>query len=180
MKLIRDLLVDFKDKKIRVGFIFNNGEINSTKQLEMAIKAAKNQNITIVPRTADNSTKVKGAATSLIGGVDAIYVPLDNVAASAITSIIQVGKKSNIPVFASDPEGVEQGALATIGPTHYDEGLTAGQIVIDILNGKQPSDIPVKTSDNNKIYFNKSKAKELNIELPCFIKNNSIEVKYID
>lgn len=167
-------------KAIRLGVVYNPGEANSVFQVKQLKSLAGNYNIQVVSKVVDSSTKVLSAVQSLLPDVDAVYAPLDNVIASALPSIVKLcmqndqGKK--IPVFASDPEGVRQGALATIGFTHYQEGMLAGRIVSRILAGEKPGNIPVIGPEASELYINTSSAKALGIEFPKALLKSASEV----
>ncbi len=176
--LIREILGT--EKSIHLGILYNSGEANSVQQVEIASQAAQELGIKVTVRSVDNATKVLAAAQSLLSDVDAIYVPLDNVVASALPALVNIclnnpmGKK--IPVFASDPEGVRQGAIATVGFTHYDEGLLAGAIVLRILGGEPAETISVQSPHPASIYLNKTSAEKLGITLPADLMEQAKEI----
>ncbi len=167
-----DLIIEclpHKDSLV-LGMIYNAGEPNSVAQVAITEKIAEQKGIKIITRAVDNSTKVATAVQSLIAKVDALYLPLDNTVASALPSVFQTslnnphGKK--VPVFASDPEVVKEGALATIGFTHFDEGKLTGAVVNRILLGESPGDIAVETPQPARVYLNLKTAGKLGIEIP--------------
>ncbi len=69
-------------------------------------------------------------------------------------------------MFSSDRDSVGQGALASSGYSHFDTGYAAGQMIVKVLNGANPGDMPVATAQSLDIYINSKTAKELNISLP--------------
>ena len=81
-----DLLAKLVPKAKRLGIVYNPGEANSVVQVDIAKAKAKELGLTVVEATANNSGAVFQAAQSLIGRVDAIYVPTDNTVASAMES----------------------------------------------------------------------------------------------
>jgi putative ABC transport system substrate-binding protein len=176
-----DLMKNTMGKKtLKLGVVYNAGEANSVFQVNQIKKLAPQYNIQVMTKVVDNSTKVLSAVQSLIPHVDAMYAPLDNVISAALPSVVNLclendqGRK--IPVFASDPEGVRQGALATVGFTHYQEGLLAGRIVSRILAGEKPGNIPVTGPEGSELYINTTSAKALGIEVPKSVLANASEV----
>ncbi len=167
-------------KNIKLGVVYNSGEANSVYQVKQLQALAPSYGIQVITKVVDSSTKVISAVHSLVPQVDALYAPLDNVVAAAFPSIVKTclendhGKK--IPVFASDPEGVRQGALATIGFTHYQEGMLAGRIVSRILAGEKPGNIPVTGPEVSELYINTTSAKALGLEVPKSVLKNASEV----
>ncbi|MGB0934905.1 MAG: ABC transporter substrate-binding protein, partial [Alphaproteobacteria bacterium] len=137
-------------------------------------------NIRLIAKPADNSTKVIGTAERLIPEVDAIYVPLDNTVAAVIPSLVRLGQDNStgkkVPLFASDPEGVRQGAVATIGFTHYQEGMQTGKIVARVLRGEFPGNIPVRAPDTSALYINETAFKLSGLTIPNELLSQHSEV----
>ena len=66
-----------------------------------------------------SSHQVSQAVESLIGKVDAIYIPSDNVLQC---KLVQMSCKYKLPVFSSDPDSVKSGVFACVGYTQYEVG----------------------------------------------------------
>jgi len=174
--LIREIMPNIKT----LGVLYNAGEANSAAQVERVKQLANTLEIKVIAKTAENSTKVLSAAQGLVTEVDAIYIPLDNTVASALRAVItlcmsdEIGKK--IPVFASDPEGVHQGAVATIGFTHYEEGKKTGMIVAQVLKGHAPATLAVQSPQDLGIYINLKSAEALGFQIPAAMIKSATEV----
>jgi len=163
LELIRDFLPEIKN----LGIIYNPGEVNSTVQVEIAKEKAKEMDVNIVEATVSNSSEVSLAVSSLVGNVDAIYVPTDNIIVSAMPTVLQTAYNNNIPVFASENNSVEQGAIATLGIDYYQLGKQTGSMAAKILNGADPSEMSVESSEELKLYINKSSADRIGLEVPA-------------
>ncbi len=150
----------------RIGVIYNAGEANSVAQVDLIEKLATQNGLKIVEATAAQTGAVLDAARSLVGRVDAIYVPTDSTVVSAIESVVRVGDEARIPVFAADTASVERGAIAALGFDYYDVGVAAGQSAVAILKGAKPGDLPVRFIDKLQIYINKTSAKRMGVTLP--------------
>lgn len=176
INLIKSIMPDIKT----LGVLYNAGEANSAAQVEKVKHLCSELRIKVIAKTVDNSTKVLGAAQGLVTEVDAIYIPLDNTVASALHAVIALCLSNDIdkkiPVFASDPEGVDQGAVATIGFTHYEEGKKAGEMVVQILNGAKPSDMPVGSPKKIGIYLNMKSAEVLGLKIPAEMLENAAKI----
>ena len=162
LELIRDFLPEIKN----LGIIYNPGEVNSTVQVEIAKEKAKEMDVNIVEATVSNSSEVSLAVSSLVGNVDAIYVPTDNIIVSAMPTVLQTAYNNNIPVFASENNSVEQGAIATLGIDYYQLGKQTGSMAAKILNGADPSEMAVESSEELKLYINKSSADQIGLKVP--------------
>ena len=80
-----------------------------------------------------------------VSGVDAVYIPTDNLLASNMSSVkskITVDKK--LPVIVGEEGLCAVGGLATVGINYYRLGVQTAEIAIKILEGKKTSDIPIE------------------------------------
>ncbi len=170
--LIKKFLPDVK----KVGILYNSGEVNSEVQVEIAKEVAEDMGIELKEGTVTNSSEVQLAASSLVDKVDAFYLPTDNVIASALPAILKVTDAKNIPVFASESGMVEQGAVATKGINYFELGRKTGQMAVEVLNGKQPSEMGVEGSDNLDITINKNACEKLDLKIPENLLDDTVEV----
>lgn len=149
----------------KLGIIYNAGESNSiaiVKKLEQICPAFDLQ---LIKQIANNTSDVGIAATKLANQVDAIFISNDNNALSAIGAIIQIATKAKIPVYVSDTDIVKLGALAALGPNQYRIGFQTGQMIAEILNGKDIKQIPVEFPKDQDLYINFNSAKNLELEI---------------
>ena len=153
-ELIKELSPDAKT----IGFIYTASEANSQSIIAEAKEMAAEYGLECVEKTITTSTELQQAAEVLAGKVDVIYTPVDNVIASSIPVLAEVGKKTKIPVYAGAVEMVEQGAYATVGVDYYKLGEVTGDMVGEVLEGKEVSEIPVDTLDNFMKVINKTTA----------------------
>jgi len=115
-----------------------------------------------VSKTAD----VPQAATKIAQQVDAIFISNDNTALSALESIIGAANKTKIPVYVSDTDAVELGALAALGPNQNQVGIQTGQMIARILNGEDVRSFPVEYPKKMDLYLNLGAARSLGITVP--------------
>lgn len=163
MALIREILPEAKT----IGVIYNAGEDNSVSLIKLVESEAPKQDFTEVKEaTVTSSSEVAGAARSLVGTVDAIYVPTDNTVVSALESVIQVGQDNDLPVFAGDTDSVERGAIAGISFDYYDVGRQTGNMVSKVLNGSKPGDLPVEFVEVVQLFVNPAAAEAMGVSLP--------------
>jgi putative ABC transport system substrate-binding protein len=121
--------------------------------------------LTLVKAAATKTSEVLGAARSLVGDVDAIYLTTDNTVISAAEAVISVGERAKIPVFAADTATVERGAVAALGFNYYEHGRQTGQMVYRILQGAGTADMPVETMDTLDLFVNPDAAERMGITL---------------
>lgn len=163
--LIKEILGN-KGHPLTVGILYNPGEANSVSTIERMSEIFKKLNILVLKVAASATTEVSTATKSLIGKVDAIYIPDDNTLISALDAVLKVSQEHKIPVFSSDPESVERGCLATIAPNQYEIGRQAGKMVVFVLKGTNVEKIPLEKASILTLVLNQETARHLGITFP--------------
>ncbi len=159
LDLIQELVPTIK----RLGVMFNPGEANSVSSVNQLRSAAEKRGWEIVEGGAAKTSEVLAAARSLVGKVDAIYVPTDNTVVSAFESVVRVGQQAKLPVIAGDTSSVDRGAIAAIGFNYYDVGRQTGRMAVRVLKGEKPGDIAVETVQKTELYLNKGSAVKMGV-----------------
>lgn len=159
--LIKQAMPDAKN----LGVIYNPGEANSVSIVKLVNQFAPELGMTVTEAVSPKSADVQTAARSLLGKVDAIYLPTDNTVISAMEGIIKVAQQAKIPVFAGDTDSVKRGAAAAVGFNYYDVGRQTGKMVVEVLNGKALGDIPVQGVEKTELFVNPSAAESMGLTL---------------
>ncbi|WP_425804055.1 ABC transporter substrate-binding protein [Desulfitobacterium sp. Sab5] len=160
----------------KLGTIYNPGESNSAFIIKDLKDYVAKNNITLVEAPITSSAEVQQAASSLVGKVDAILIPNDNTVATAMPTVSQIAIKAKIPVYVTADSLVRDGGLATNGINYTTLGKETADMGVEILNGKKPGDIPVKTMDKMSIYLNKDTANALGITFPEDIVKQAFQI----
>lgn len=152
-----------------LGYIYTSNEANSISSLEEVKKGCAAAGLELVAQSITNSSEVKTAAESIIDRVDGIYLTTDNTVFSALPALVEVFNKAKKPIYSADVTGAMNGGIAIAsGFNYYKAGLATADIVIEILNGKKPADIPVKfmTEPSDKdLLFDMDALKACGIEI---------------
>lgn len=159
-----------------LGIIYNPGENNSLAIISRLELLCPKLGIKLFRQVASNTNDVSIAATKLVSEVDAIFISNDNNALSSLGTIIQIANKSKIPVYVSDTDAVELGALAALGPNQYKIGMQTGEMIATILNGKEMKEIKPELPESLELYINQVAAKNLNIEIPEGLKKQAAKI----
>ena len=160
--LIREITPEVK----RLGVLYNPGEANSVSSVDALKTAASAAGIEVIEAPANKSADVQAAARSLIGKVDAIYVPTDNTIVSAFESAVGVANEAKLPLYAGDTDSVARGALAAVGFNYFDVGVQTAALVDQVLKGQNPGTIPVVFASGTDLQVNKKTADAIGISLP--------------
>ena len=162
-----DLLVKLVPTAKTIGVIYCSSEVNSQLQVEILKKAAAAKGITVKEATVSTVNDIQQAAHSLVGSVQAIYVPTDNVLASAIPTLISVTDEAKLPVICGEGAHVRAGGLATLGVDYYKLGFQAGEMAADILSGKaKPAEMAIQAQKKFKPVINMKSAAKIGLTVP--------------
>ena len=113
------------------------------------------------------------AAQSLLGRVQALYVTTDNTVVSALEAVVDVAVKGRLPLLVADPTSLERGALVCTGFDYYDHGRMTGEVVLEILKGTPPSEIPVKYQKGTQLWLNLDMAERIGFVFPESVKDKA-------
>lgn len=150
-----------------VGVIYSSSEVNSQLQVKLLKEILISKNINVVEATVSTVNDIQQATQSLIGKVDVIYAPTDNVIASAMSNLVMITDEAKIPVFCGESSLVKAGGLATVGIDYYKLGVQTGEMAAKILSGKgKPATMPIEAQKDMKTIINVEKAKQLGIVIP--------------
>lgn len=152
-----------------VGVIYNAGEANSVALMKDIKVAAEELGLNIVEATVANATEVQQAAQSLVGRVDGFYLITDNTLAQGVQAVIDIANTHKIPAISSVDSYVEQGALATFGLDYYLHGRLTAEVVAEILQGKDPGDLPVRYNEDLSLIINTRAVETLGLDIPAAV-----------
>lgn len=162
-----DLLLKLVPDAKTIGTIYCSSEVNSQLQVELLKKAAAAKGITVKEATVSTVNDIQQAAHSLAGDVQAIYVPTDNVLASAMPTLNVVTTEAKLPVICGEGGMVRAGGLATLGIDYYRLGVQTGEMAAEILNGKaKPAEMPIQAQKEFTVTINKKEAQKIGLTIP--------------
>ena len=152
-KQLKEILRIIPSLKI-LAIACNPTEMNSVKQVHELKSVLKESKINYVEILINRSSEVSTSLYAHISTADALFIPNDNMVISALDAVLKVTNSLSIPVFTSDPESVERGALAAIANDQYLVGRETGKLAVRILKGIDGSKLGVVKVDKVKTYTN--------------------------
>lgn len=164
-----DLLLDFVPNAKNIGIMYCSSEDNSILQANLAESVIKNKGLTALHFTAADSSEVQSVAQSMIGKVDAVYIPTDNLMADTISATSVILTDANIPVIAGEANMVTGGALATYGIDYYKLGeLTAVQAEKILVQKQDIKTMPIEYMPKEFLTFsvNEDTLNNLGLTMP--------------
>jgi len=173
LSLLKSLSPDI----VTIGIVYNPGEENSVVLTDMALAAAPMAGVAIVTAAADSTANVPLAAQSLIGRVDAYYVTTDNTIVSAIDAILAASLDAGVPFLMADPTSLAS-ATMTAGFDYYVHGQAVGDVVLQVLGGTLPNEIPAVYQQDAQIQLNVGNAAAIGLEFPAAVIEQAAAVLY--
>lgn len=162
--LLKQLLPDAK----KIAILYCSSETNSKIQADMAKEAAEALGFETQDATVSNSNEIQQVVQNLVGKVDAIYAPTDNMIAAGMQTVSMIANPAGIPVICGEAGMVNNGGLATKGINYFNLGKQTGAQAAKILSGEAtPATMPVEYLEDVDTLINKAAAEELGLEIPA-------------
>ena len=164
IELLKQLLPEAKT----VGLLYCSAESNSEIQIQMAKEACDANGLSYAEYTVPGSNEIQTVVESMVGKVDVIYTPTDNVIAAGMATVAMVANDNNIPCIVGEAGMVEAGGLATYGIDYYELGYMAGEQAVEILvNGADIAAMPIGylPAERCEMTVNKTTAEALGIDI---------------
>lgn len=128
-----------------LGYIYTSNEDNSSSSLELVKKGCEEAGIALVTQSITKSDEVKQAAEAIVNRVDGVYLSTDNTVFSAISALVDVFGKAKKPIFSGDVTAAREGGIfIASGFNYYKAGRATGEMVVAILQGALPSEMPIR------------------------------------
>lgn len=163
-----DLLHQILPEAKTVGLLYCSAESNSEIQIEMAKEACDAIGLAYEEYTVPGSNEIQTVVESMVGKVDVIYSPTDNVIAAGMATVAMVASDNNIPCIVGEAGMVQAGGLATYGIDYFELGYMAGEQAIEILtNGADITTMPIGylPAERCELTVNKTTADALGIDI---------------
>ena len=162
MELIQELLPEAKT----VGILYTTSEVNSEIQVALAEEAAAKLGLDIIKVGITSVNEIPNAIASVVDKVDVIYTPTDNLVSSSMPVVWNACLEKKIPVVTGEEGMAKKGGVATEGIDYFQLGYETGLMAAEVLEGKDPSTMPVKTLENTSLVVNQEHADAIGLNIP--------------
>ncbi len=162
MELAEEITPGFKT----VGALYNSSETNSVSTIESLREYAEENSLEVVESAITSANEIQSAAQNLAKKCDIVFSPTDNTVASSIATANQVFTEAKIPFYVGADSMVKDGAFATYGVDYAYLGQETAEMVVEILEGADPGEMPVRTMDELAMFINSDTAEALEITIP--------------
>ena len=163
---IMDMMFAVQPDIQTVGLLYSNSEANSTTPIAEAKAYLEAKGIAYVEKTGNTNDEIMTAASSMVGQVDAVFTPTDNVVMAAAAAVSETLTKGGIPFYTGADSFVTAGAFATCGVNYTELGTYTADMALDILEtGTVPE---YHVMDGGIITVNTETADALGIDYSAF------------
>lgn len=166
VKFMRELLPNAK----RIGIIWNPAEANSEYCTKAARNAAKKYGFTLIEKTITNTNDIEEVAKSIVNEkIDIFFTSGDVTVSMVVPSLSRKMSENRIPYFTNTPEDIKSGAFFAIGADYPEVGKKAADILLKVIKGNDPKDIPIELYVPERYHINMKLAKSYGISVPQHI-----------
>lgn len=150
------------------GVIYCTSQTNAVDTAKSCESYLKKNGIAYEEAAITEASEVKTGVTALLSkGVDAIFVPNDQIVQSSISSLTDACLEAKIPTYCSSATTVASGCFATLAID--DKGI--GQKTVDIAlrhlkDGKAIPDIPAQVVGIDRCSINRKVLDRLGVSVP--------------
>ena len=149
-----------------VGLLYSNSEVNSATPIAEAKEYLDAKGIAYLEKTGNSTDEIVTAANSLVGRVEAVFTPTDNVVMAAEAAVAEILNGAGIPHYTGADSFVTTGAFATCGVNYTELGSYTADMALGILGG---GNIPEHhVMDGGIITVNTDTAAALNLDYSVF------------
>ncbi|HLQ75369.1 MAG TPA: ABC transporter substrate-binding protein [Alloiococcus sp.] len=158
-----NLLIEIADNPEVIGLIYNSSEVNSQIQVDQAVEVIESRGLDTNIQTVTSTNDVQQTLSNLATNSDAIYIPTDNVLSATAATVGEIAKDNNVPIVPGSTDMVENGGLATLGIDYYNLGKQTAKLAVSILEGEEPSNLPVESTEDFDLVINEEMAEAIGI-----------------
>ena len=132
---ILDMMLAAQPDVKTVGLLYSTSEVNSEAPIAEAKAYLDAKGIAYLEKTGTTSGEIVEAAASMVGRVEAVFTPTDNVVMAAEASVAELLNADGIAHYTGADSFVQSGAFTTCGVNYTELGTKVGDMAFEILNG---------------------------------------------
>jgi putative tryptophan/tyrosine transport system substrate-binding protein len=148
----------------RVWFIYYSGDITEATAHRNLNDAAHRLGVALLPRPVNDAGTLKAALKEIAPG-DGILSPSSNTLDIPV-AVLETQISSRVPAIYPSGIWTSHGALISYGPDFRAQGVQAARLVIKLLRGVKPADVPVEGAENIDLAFNVKMIGLLGLTIP--------------
>jgi len=166
-----DLIKEIVPNLTKLGLIYDPSLPSSVSTAEAVKAAAPKMGFTTVDSPAMGLNNVPTAGQSLVGKVDAVFIPNDTTVYAAFEALVKICQEAKLPLFSAERRSVQRGAIATVGFDFKQMGEKTADLIDKVLTGTKIGEIDVVFMEDQPealgLYINKSSAQKMGVTVPA-------------
>jgi putative ABC transport system substrate-binding protein len=121
-----------------LGVVWNSGESNSHRYLEIIRAEAGHHGLLLEESTVAGTSEILAAAEGLASrGVDVFFCAGDSTVIQGFEALAAVSVRRDIPIFTNVTSLTKRGAVIALGRPFRSEGMAVGRLAAEIITGER-------------------------------------------
>ncbi|MCI6297644.1 MAG: ABC transporter substrate-binding protein, partial [Clostridiales bacterium] len=127
---ILDMMLKANPDIETVGLLYSNSEANSVTPIREAKEYLDSKGIAYLEKTGNTTDEILTAASAMVGRVQAVFTPTDNVVMAAASAVAEILNEAGIPHYTGADSFVTAGAFATCGVNYTELGTYTADMAV--------------------------------------------------
>ena len=163
IELLKEMIPNVKT----VGLLYCSSEQNSVFQINIAKKKLDAMGIKYIDIAISNLNEIQQVIQNVIGKVEAIYTPTDNMIANGMATVALMTEPAKLPVICGEGGMTMLGGTATYGINYYELGKLTSTQADSILKGdKKTSEMPIEYLQKFDLVVNTNMIESIGLTIP--------------
>ena len=163
IELLKEMIPNVKT----VGLLYCSSEQNSVFQINIAKKKLDAMGIKYIDIAISNLNEIQQVIQNVVGKVEAIYTPTDNMIANGMATVALMTEPAKIPVICGEGGMTMLGGTATYGINYYELGKLTSTQAVSILKGdKKTSEMPIEYLQKFDLVVNTNMIESIGLTIP--------------
>jgi ABC-type uncharacterized transport system substrate-binding protein len=151
----------------KVGTVFNPSELNSVVSRDEWRKSLAAKGIELVDVAALTPAELGDASRTLCSrDIQMVGQIIDNLTSGGFNTIAENAAKAKLPVLCFTTLAGSQGAAISLARDYNEMGMEAGKMVMEVMAGKSPEDIPIIPLPRVRLIVNLNAANRVGLQIP--------------
>lgn len=159
-------LLDIAPNVRQLGTLYNPNDATSRRLIEQAREDAQQLGLELIAVELPAPAELPRALATLEKQIDAFWLIPDPLCVAAFEQIMSLCLRKKCPLLAFAQTYVQRGAPVGVGVDFADQGATAAELVEQLLQGADPSTMPMLTPRRLRTYYNLATARAIGLEIP--------------
>lgn len=163
IELLKEIIPNVKT----VGLLYCSSEQNSVFQINIAKKKLDAMGIKYIDIAISNLNEIQQVIQNIIGKVEAIYTPTDNMIANGMATVALMTEPAKLPVICGEGGMTMLGGTATYGINYYELGKLTSTQAVSILKGdKKTFEMPIEYLQKFDLVVNTNMIESIGLTIP--------------